>query len=334
MPDKLTISGEDRLIAETFAPLAAGMPGAFGLQDDCAALTPEPGHDLVLKTDAIAEGVHFLPGDAPADIAWKALAVNVSDLAAKAAKPVGYLMSLSFPEAPTQDWLRDFAAGLREAQDRFVIGLLGGDTDRRPNAPLSVTIMVIGSVPTGRMVRRGACQAGDAIYVTGTLGDSALGLRLRSDVIGTADPAARAILEQRYLRPEPRVEMREALLAHARAAMDLSDGLVKDLGRMCRVSGVAAEVQAGRLPLSAAAKAVMAGNPGLDELPLTGGDDYEILASVSPEKTAAFEAAAKAAGVTVTQIGTAKTGDGVTVIGRDGRPMQLAHPGYDHFSRS
>jgi thiamine-monophosphate kinase len=334
MPDKATISGEDRLIADYFAPLATGMPGAFGLQDDCAALTPEPGHDLVLKTDAIAEGVHFLSADAPTDVAWKALAVNVSDLAAKAAKPVGYLMSLSFPEAPTTDWLRAFAGGLREAQDHFGIGLLGGDTDRRPNAPLSVTIMVIGTVPTGRMVRRGACQAGDAIYVTGTLGDSAIGLRLRSGAIATPDPVARAALERRYLRPEPRTALRSALLAHARAAMDLSDGLVKDLGRMCRASGVAAEVEVARLPLSAAAKAVMAGCPGLDELPLTGGDDYEVLACIPLESTVAFEAAAKAAGVAVTRIGTAKSGTGVTVIGPDGQLIQILQKGYDHFSRA
>ena len=136
------LRGEEAIIA-LLAPLAEGDPGAFGLKDDCALLTPEPGTELVLKTDPVAEGVHFLPGDAPDDIAWKALAVNVSDLAAKGATPVGYLMALSFPEAPSRRWLTAFAAGLKAAQTRFGCRLLGGDTDRRPG-PFTVSITAIG----------------------------------------------------------------------------------------------------------------------------------------------------------------------------------------------
>lgn len=321
------ITGEDALIRGTFGPLTAGFPGAFGLDEDCAALTPEPGHDLVLKTDAIAEGIHFRAGDAPEDIAWKAVAVNVSDLAAKAARPVGYLLSLAFPSTPGGDWLERFSGGLKAAQDRFGLVLMGGDTDRRPNAPLSVTIMAIGSVPSGRMVRRGTAKAGDLVYVSGSLGDSAIGLKVPPGL----PPADSSFLEQRYLRPEPRVELRDALLDHATAAMDISDGLVKDLGRLCRASALAAEVRADAVPLSAAARRAVELRPELRELPLTGGDDYEVLAAVAPAQAAAFEASARTGGVPVTRIGYLHQGRGVRVLGSDGKPLELTRPGYDHF---
>src|SRR5689334_17485316 len=183
MPDhaqgKDVLVGEEAIIA-LLAPLAAAAAGAFGLQDDCAVLQPEVGRELVLKTDPIAEGVHFLPQTAAADVAWKALAVNVSDLAAKGAAPRAYLLALSFPAAPQRGWVAEFAAGLRQAQERFGCHLIGGDTDRRPG-PLTVSITLIGSVPQGRMVRRGTARAGDGLFVSGTLGDAALGLMLARD---------------------------------------------------------------------------------------------------------------------------------------------------------
>ena len=163
------IHGEESLIQEFLAPLAAGYPGAFGLTDDCAAFTPTAGCDLVVKTDPVAADIHFFPDDAPEDIGWKALAVNVSDLAAKAATPRAYLMALSFPEAPNRDWMQRFAAGLSQAQQAFGMHLIGGDTDRRPG-PVTVSITVFGEVPAGRMVRRGTAKAGDLICVSGTLG--------------------------------------------------------------------------------------------------------------------------------------------------------------------
>lgn len=330
------IKDEDSLIQSYFAPLTAGFPGAYGLEEDCAALTPEAGHDLVLKTDAIAEGIHFRPEDAPEDVAWKALAVNVSDLAAKAARPVGYLLSLAFRSTPDRAWLERFSGGLKAAQERFGIVLMGGDTDRRPNAPLSVTIMAIGSVPTGRMVRRGTARVGDLVYVSGTLGDSAIGLRIHSQsansVAAQLAAADKTFLEQRYLRPEPRLALRDALLCHARAAMDISDGLVKDLGRLCRASRVAATIHAEALPISEPARRAIALQPELSELPLTGGDDYEILATVAPEESEAFEALAQAAGVAVAQIGSVHEGSGTRVLGADGQPLNLQRGGYDHFT--
>lgn len=334
MAEKNGITGEDSLIQGYFAPLAAGFAGAYGLDEDCAALSPEPGHDLVLKTDAIAEGVHFRPHDAPEDIAWKALAVNVSDLAAKGARPVGYLLSLAFQSTPDREWLERFTGGLKAAQERFGLVLMGGDTDRRPNAPLSVTIMAIGSVPAGRMVRRGTARAGDLVYVSGTLGDSAIGLRLHAGPASTTTQLSetdRTHLEQRYLRPEPRLGMRDALLGHAHAAMDISDGLVKDLKRLCRASQLAATVHVEKLPISGPARRAIQLLPELGELPLTGGDDYEVLATIAPEHAEAFEAEARAAGIPVTPIGSMHQGSGVRILGTDGNPVDISRAGYDHF---
>ena len=312
------------------APLAAGYPGAFGLQDDCALLTPPPGTQLVLKTDPVAAGVHFFADDAPEDIAWKALAVNVSDLAAKGAEPLAYLMALALPRAPARDWMRRFADGLRDAQAAFGCHLIGGDTDRTAG-PLTIAITAIGSVPAGRMVRRATARAGDLLYVTGSIGDAALGLRLRRDAGVAAswglDADGAAYLIQRYLRPRPALGLREALRAHAGAAMDLSDGLVKDLGRMCAASGVGARIEAGRVPLSAPARAAVRARPALLVELLTGGDDYEVLIAVPPARRAAFEAMTGLA-----SIGEIVSGNGVTVMDASGAPMTFARTGWDHFS--
>ncbi len=212
--------------------------------------------------------MHFLAGDAPDDIAWKALAVNVSDLAAKGAKPIGYLMALSFPEAPTQGWMAGFAAGLRAAQDRFGCHLIGGDTDRRPG-PLTIAITVVGSVAQGRMVRRGTARPGDVLFVSGTLGDAALGLALRKgpDLAKAwgLSPEEDAHLRRRYLRPEPRLALAPALRAHASAAMDISDGLAKDLGRMCAASGCGAHVRFADLPALCRRRESGRRRPGLRE---------------------------------------------------------------------
>lgn len=332
------IDSEEALIQDYLAPLAAGFPGAFGLADDCAVLAPVDGQEFVLKTDAVAAGVHFLAYDAPEDIAWKALAVNVSDLIAKGATPVGYLMSLSLPEAPPSDWMREFADGLAAAQRHFGMTLMGGDTDRR-DAPLSITIAAIGRVPQGRMVRRGTARVGDVLLVSGTLGDAALGLFTHKDrkiarVVWKLDKAELDFLERRYLRPEPRMALIAPLLAHAGAAMDLSDGLVKDLGRMCRASAVGARVRAGDVPCSGPARKVMDQHEGWRQVGLTGGDDYEVLAAVPPAKVAAFTEAAARAGVAVTRIGEIVAGSGVTVLAADGSLLVVEDPGYDHFAQS
>ena len=327
------LQGEEAII-RLLAPLTRGAPGALGLKDDCALLTPAPGTQLVLKTDPVAEGVHFLPGDAPEDIAGKALAVNVSDLAAKAARPLGYLMALSFPEPPAAAWLTRFAAGLQAAQSAFGCHLLGGDTDRRPG-PLTISITIIGEVEAGRMVRRATARPEDVLFVSGSLGDAALGLVLRKDP-ALADrwqlaPAEAAHLRERYARPQPRLSLGPALRAHASAAMDISDGLAKDLGRMCRACGCGAWVQLADLPLSAAAGRALAADPKLMLAIAAGGDDYEVLSAVAPEKASDFVAAAARAGVPVTRIGMLTDSNDVLLEGSDGLPVSFPSSGWDHF---
>lgn len=333
------LHGEEAIVA-LLAPLTDGDPGAFGLKDDCALLTPQPGTELVLKTDPVAEGVHFLPGDAPEDIAWKALAVNVSDLAAKGATPVGYLMALSFPEAPSRRWLASFAAGLREAQTRFGCHLLGGDTDRRPG-PLTVSITAIGSVPQGEMVRRGTARAGDVLFVSGTIGDAGLGLALAKEPAlaaawGLSQTEADYLIG-RYRRPQPRLALAPLLRRYATAAMDLSDGVVKDLERLLRGSGIGGRLQAGDVPLSDPARKVLAREPQRLAQLLTGGDDYEILAAVSADRCDALRDAAAKAGVPIAEIGAAgpldwpERGNGLFIDGPDGRPLAVGRAGWDHF---
>ena len=326
--------GEDALIQQTFAPLASGFSGAFGLRDDCALLRAPPGMDLVLTTDAVAEGVHFLSDDAAGDIAWKALAVNVSDLVAKGARPVAYLLALSFPTRPEGRWLDGFQAGLAEGQAAFGLSLAGGDTDRRPG-PLAANVTAIGLVEQGRFVQRATARAGDRLFLSGTLGDSALGLLLRRD-LGRAqamglDEAGSRMLVGRYLRPQPRIALAPALAALASAAMDVSDGLIKDCGRLARASGVAARIEGELIPFSDPARTAFQHLPDLFEVALTGGDDYEVLAAVPPANADAFREAAAEGGVAVTEIGRLAEGQGVTVTALGGRPLDVGIPGWDHF---
>lgn len=329
------VASEEALIQSYLAPLATGFPGAHGLHDDAASLALPPGEDLVLTTDAIAAGVHFFADDRAEDIAWKALAVNVSDLIGKGARPLAYLMSLAFPDAPEERWLERFAAGLGAAQARFGIALAGGDTDRRPSAPLSITITALGAVPAGRMVRRATATAGDLIFVSGTLGDSAIGLMLReapelAETWGLDAPSAAALVT-RYLRPEPPLELAPVVREFASASMDLSDGLVKDLGRLAKASGVGAVVRGKDIPLSSPLRRLLAIAPERFGDVVTGGDDYEVLAAVPPGRSEAYRSAAAAAGVAVTEIGRIEPGDGVLIDDLSGRPRKFETPGWEHF---
>ncbi len=325
---------EDDLIARWFRPLATD-PAAFGLVDDCAALSPPEDHDLVLKTDAVAAGIHFFHDDPWNLVAQKALRVNLSDLAAKGARPLGYLLSLALPADWRPSQLEAFSSGLAADQAAFGVALFGGDTIRSPSS-LVVSITVLGAVPRGCMVRRAAARPGDLIYVSGTIGDSALGLTLRLETERAAgwglDSGSRAFLERRYLLPEPRVRLAPAVLAHASAAMDVSDGLAIDLGRMCRGSGTTADVEIDAVPLSDAGRRVMATDPGALGKILAGGDDYEILAAVSPGSAEAFEAAAEECGVVVTRIGQIKAGaDAPRFLMTDGTVHDMKTSGFKHF---
>jgi thiamine-monophosphate kinase len=328
------VSGEDRLIARYFRPLATD-PGALGLLDDAATITPPPGSDVVLKTDAVVGGVHFFPDDPPDMIAKKALRVNLSDLAAKGARPAGFLLSLALPRGHSDDWLEAFARGLGEDASAYHCPLMGGDTDRTPG-PLCISIAAFGIVPSGTMVRRRGARPGDLVVVTGTIGDAALGLHVRRDP-GTAtrwrlDERQRDHLVGRYLLPQPRNALAEALRLHATAAMDVSDGLAGDLGKLCAVSGVAADVEVGRVPLSDAARKAVAGDLTVIETALTGGDDYEVVATVPAQARDALMAAAQAAGVALTEIGVIRTDrPGAHFLDHGGQPLEFKQASFSHF---
>lgn len=334
----MTASGEERFIARYLAPLSEGFPGAFGLTDDCAEIASLQGHAFVVKTDPIVEGVHFFAKDAPEDLAWKALAVNVSDLAAKGARPVAYLMALTLPQQPQPEWMKRFAEGLRNAQEALGCVLIGGDTDCR-SGPMSIAISVIGEVPIGRMVRRGGAVAGDLVYVSGELGGAALGLKLRLDGECTAalgghldlgDEAKQRAL-QRYLRPDPKIGLRAALLNRARTAMDISDGLFKDLDRMCRLTGVGADLEFAALPTAPGVADVIEVDRQLGVQLVGAGDDYEVLATVPPEEADQFQRAAALGGVAVSRIGHVVAKAGIRLFDDSGRQIDTGPTGYDHF---
>jgi len=323
-------SGEDSLIARYFRPLATD-PGAFNLDDDAAALRPS-GDDIVVTTDAIVEGVHFLPDDPPDTVARKALRVNLSDLAAKGAVPAGFVLTLAL-RSFDENWLKSFTAGLGEDAAQFGCPLLGGDTVSTPG-PLMVSVTAFGRVPAGKMVHRSGARAGERVMVTGTIGDAALGLAIlggKIDPAGT-DQAARDVLVGRYRVPQPRVTMAEIVRGHATASMDVSDGLAGDLTKLCDVSGVSAVIELAQVPLSPAARNLVSrGIIGLEAL-IAGGDDYEILCTVPDDRVEAFTQAARHRGVIVSSIGTMTYGSAAPrFVDGSGRAIALERLSYSHF---
>jgi thiamine-monophosphate kinase len=324
-------SGEDSLIARYFRPLATD-PGAFNLGDD-AAILKVSGDDIVVTTDAIVEGVHFLPDDPPDTIARKALRVNLSDLAAKGATPAGFVLTLALRSAE-DSWLKPFARGLGEDAASFGCPLLGGDTVSTPG-PLMISITVFGRVAAGRMVRRSGARPGDRVVVTGTIGDAALGLSVLKGgaaLTALADVAVNALLVERYRVPQPRNALAIAVRDHASAAMDVSDGLAGDLVKLCEASGVSAAIDAPSVPLSAAAASRLARGSVDFAAIISGGDDYEILCSIPETSLEAFETAARAAGVAVTSIGTIVAGNAAPrFLDGEGREIALKRLSYSHF---
>jgi thiamine-monophosphate kinase len=324
-------SGEDSLIARYFRPLATD-PGAFDLGDDAAVLKAE-GEDIVVTTDAIVEGVHFLAADPPDDIARKALRVNLSDLAAKGATPAGFVLTLALRTAD-EAWLAPFARGLGEDALQFGCPLLGGDTVSTPG-PVMISITMFGRVPQGRMVHRSGAQPGDRVVVTGTIGDSALGLAVLkggATAWALADVAVNATLVERYRVPQPRNALATAVRDYAHASMDVSDGLAGDLAKLCAASGVSAVIDAPSIPLSAAAARLLArGTVGIEAI-VSGGDDYEILCAIPENQWEAFVQAAGLAGVAVTSIGTVIAGAAVPrFLDGQGSEITLPRLSYSHF---
>jgi thiamine-monophosphate kinase len=315
-------------IARFFAPLAG--TGALGLKDDVALIDGPAGTQYVLKTDAIVEGVHYLPDDPPKEVAQKLLRVNLSDLAAKGAAPVGYLLTTALPPARDEAWLEQFAAGLAADQAAYGIFLLGGDSVMTPG-PATLSVAAIGIVVAGRAVLRSGANAGELVYVSGTLGDAALGvLAAKGQDLGVG-PSERAFLIDRYHLPQPRLNLGARLAGIASAMMDISDGLVADLGHLCDASALAGVIEAARVPLSPAAQAALARDPARLASVLGGGDDYELLFAAPAAAAPSLAAIARETGVPVTPIGRLEAGSRVRVLDQAGQEIALAVKGYEHF---
>lgn len=322
------MSDEFARIARFFAPLAAAFPGAFGLTDDAAAFGLAPGEQAVVTTDALVASVHFIGDEPPGLIARKALRVNLSDLAAMGARPLGYTLAAVLPRATDDAWLAAFTEGLALDQASFGIALMGGDSVATPG-PLTLSITAIGRAGLS-LLRRAGARPGDRIYVSGTIGDAALGLAALQGRLDGLDPAARAALIARYRLPEPRLALGQALVGHASAALDISDGLVGDLGHIAACSGVGALVERAQIPLSAAAATVVAGDAAWFDTVLTGGDDYELLFTAAAEKHDIINKLAIDLGVPVTVVGEIVAA-GLVVRDRDGRDVTPRVTGYRHF---
>ena len=328
------MSDEFTRIARFFAPLAAAFPGAYGLTDDAARLELDAGEAAIVTTDALVAGVHFIGDEPPGLIARKALRVNLSDLAAKGARPLGYTLAAVLPAAIDDAWLAAFSAGLAADQAEFGISLIGGDTVATPG-PLTLSITALGAV-RGPMVRRAGARPGDHICVSGTVGDAALGLAVLRGRLGGLDAGLREHLAERYRLPRPRLALGRAIAGAVSAGLDVSDGLVADLGHIATVSAVGAVIERDRVPLSGAAAAAVAADPPAWDAILGGGDDYELLFTVPQEKHDIVVKAASAAGTPVTTIGAivaaAEVPAGTVVVrDREGRVVTPASTGYRHF---
>ena len=305
-------------IARLYRPLTGGAAEALDLLDDAALIPSRPGYDLIVTKDAMVEGVHFLGGDPPDLIARKLLRANLSDLAAKGAEPYGYFLAVAWPPAMGWPERQAFAAGLKADGAAFGVILLGGDTVSTPG-PLMASMTLLGWTPAGAMVRRGGAKPGDLLLVSGPIGDGWLGLRAARGAVDDPD----GYLAGRYRLPDPRLDLREALRAHASAAADVSDGLIADASHIGTASRVGLRLDLDRVPLSKAARAWLDAQPeradSLRRL-ASGGDDYQIVCTAPPEAAAAL-------GLAV--IGEVTAGEGIEVLA-DGAPIDPGPGGWTH----
>lgn len=325
--------GEFDIIREIFAPLTTQAPGAFDLTDDAALL----GDSLVITKDMMVAGVHFLPKDPLDLVARKLIRVNLSDLAAKGAKPVGYLLGCVWPSNVKRETIELFAAGLREDQETYRIALYGGDTTMHgaKGAPLTLSATFFGTAPKQGMTTRSGASSGDDLYVTGAIGDAGLGLAAlkKEEKFTTVDKASLAL---RYHLPEPRLSLGAAIAGLATAAIDVSDGLIADAGHLAKASGLRAEIEAVAMPRSAAVASWIAAQDdrwkALARLACFG-DDYEILFSAPPTLRRSVTMAAKASRTEVARIGTLTRGEGVALLNEKGAEIPFGSGGYDHFRK-
>lgn len=325
--------GEFDIIREIFAPLASNAPGAFNLTDDAALIDD----DLVVTKDLMVSGVHFLPKDPLDLVARKLLRVNLSDLAAKGAKPVGYVLGCVWPSNIKREAIELFATGLREDQETFRIELYGGDTTVHgaKGAPLTLSATFFGTAPKRGIIKRSGASAGDDLYVTGTIGDAGLGLAAlkKEEKFTTVDKAS---LAGRYHLPEPRLSLGAAIAGVATAAIDVSDGLLADAGHLARASGLHARIEAVTLPRSPAVASWIASQPdrwrALAEI-AGFGDDYEILFAAPQTLRRSVAMAAKASRTEVARIGMLTRGEGVALLNEKGAEIPFDSGGFDHFDK-
>lgn len=320
------MASEFDLIDRYFRPLGQGAGVVLGIGDDTAILDPGPGCQLLVTVDTLVAGVHFPDSATPLDIGYKTLAVSLSDIAAMGGTPRWATLALTLPSAD-EAWLAAFARGLAEACSAYDVSLVGGDTTR---GPLTLSLQLLGEVAAGQALRREGARAGDGIYVTGTLGDAGLGLACELEGLALP-PADAAYCRGRLHRPTPRLSVGQGLQGIATAAIDISDGLLADLGHVLERSGVGAEVQRDELPLSSAMRAAMAASQADWHLPLAAGDDYELLFTAPSGQEAAIARLASAAGCPITRIGRITAETGTRVLGADGQPWLPERRGYDHF---
>ncbi len=326
------MAAEFDLIETYLAPLAAGHSGAFGLKNDAAIFPGGRDKSVVVTTDTLVQGVHFLPEDPPDLVGRKLLRVSLSDIAAMGGKPFGYLLSVALPPEQGETWFAGLARGLAEDQSTFHVGLLGGDTVSTSGPPV-LSVTAFGRVPEDRVLRRNGARAGDDLYVSGSIGDGALGLLVLQDRLAEVPEAAGRDLAERYRLPQPRLELGQALAegGFARTAIDVSDGLVADLGHLARGAGLAAELWAAEVPVSPAALEVLAKAPEHLETVLTGGDDYELLFSARESQRESLVELAQQLDMPISRIGRFSKGEGVSVLSHDGAPLQLSRSGWVHF---
>lgn len=320
--------GEFERIARFFVPLAG--PGGLGLLDDAALVDCHTGRHLVVTADAIVAGVHYLPDDPPELIARKLLRVNLSDLAAMGARPLHYVLTTALPPEIGPDWLGRFAEGLGEDQRRFGIDLLGGDSVGTVG-PAVLSLTAIGKLGAGQAVRRSGARPGDFLWVSGTIGDAHLGLRLLRGEYPELPAEHRAYLIGRFQIPDPRTELGPRLCGIAHAMIDVSDGLLADLAHICETSKVAAVVELDFLPFSPAALAIVNGDPAIRSRLASGGDDYELLFAAPADAAGSIAALSSRLGTPIARIGRFEPGAGVQLVDAEGRAIAVTQTGYRHF---
>lgn len=317
---------EFSLIKKYFADRIQRQDVALGIGDDAAVLNSMDGHQLVVTTDLLIDGIHFPENTDPYDIGYKALAVNLSDLAAMGAEPAWATLNLALPIAD-EAWLREFSEGFFDLARKYKVQLIGGDMAR---GPLSIGVQAMGWVPMGQATKRSGAQRGDDIYVTGYLGDAAVGLMLANGEVGLPTQSEKQMLKK-FNRPEPRVKCGIALRSLASSAIDISDGLVADLGHILEESGVGAEVYLEELPVSTHYKANCMEQQGWDMV-VSGGDDYELCFTTSTDNASDVKEQLDSVNLNCTRVGSIREKPGLQLIDKQGNDYQVTHAGYNHFS--